>query len=244
MASFWLCRARNGNIDLLKDRTRNRQIRSVKSRSQSRRTRNGWVKSDGQRPTECGLGGAGEAKGRPKKPSGLCRPAVRRWAALRCGWAEHRPGSRVVDSSVIAAAGSVQRFGDLRAAGARSLFGAFQSGDGSLSNWLREDARGAAAAGSTRTYVRGHRQGRVRGFASLCAASASHGEASARMRQGCRTTRSGCPTGAAGVAASQGRGFGAFLVRDKLPSLEKKLSSCLGWALGPPRIADGEGLCT
>ena len=114
---------------------------------------------------------------------------------------------------------SVSRFGDPEPLGPDHSLEAFDSGVGSLNTWLREHARGAAAAGSARTYVlEDAEQGRVVGYHALCAASVSHRETSARVRRG--MPRHSIPAVLLARLAVdrsvQERGLGAFLLRDAM----------------------------
>lgn len=111
------------------------------------------------------------------------------------------------------------RFGDPELLGPDHSLEAFDSGVGSLNTWLREHARGAVTAGSARTYVlEDAEQGRVVGYHALCAASVSQREASARVRRG--MPRHSIPAVLLARLAVdrsvQGRGLGAFLLRDAM----------------------------
>jgi GNAT superfamily N-acetyltransferase len=113
----------------------------------------------------------------------------------------------------------VPRFGDPEPLGPDHSLEAFDSGVGSLNTWLREHARGAATAGSARTYVlEDAEQGRVVSYHALCAASVSHRETSARVRRG--MPRHSIPAVLLARLAVdrsvQGRGLGAFLLRDAM----------------------------
>jgi GNAT superfamily N-acetyltransferase len=113
----------------------------------------------------------------------------------------------------------VPRFGDPELLGPDHSLGDFDCGVGSLSSWLREHARAAAAAGSARTYVlEDAEQGRVVGYHALCAASISQREASARVQRG--MPRHSIPAVLLARLAVdrsvQGRGLGAFLLRDAI----------------------------
>ncbi len=111
------------------------------------------------------------------------------------------------------------RFGDPELLGPEHSLGDFECGIASLSSWLREHARSAAAAGSARTYVlEDAEQGRVVGYHALCSASVSQREASARVRRG--MPRHSIPAVLLARLAVdrsvQGRGLGAFLLRDAI----------------------------
>jgi GNAT superfamily N-acetyltransferase len=113
----------------------------------------------------------------------------------------------------------VPRFGDPEPLGPDHSLGDFDCGVGSLSTWLREHARIAAAAGSARTYVlEDAEQGRVVGYHALCAASVSQREASPRARRG--MPRHPIPAvllARLSVDTSvQGHDLGAFLLRDAM----------------------------
>lgn len=111
------------------------------------------------------------------------------------------------------------RFADPELLGPDHSLEAFDCGVGSLSSWLREHARAAAGAGSARTYVLGDtEQGRVVGFHALCAASVSRQEATERALRG--MPRHPIPAVLLARLAVdrsvQGRGLGAFLLRDAM----------------------------
>ena len=111
------------------------------------------------------------------------------------------------------------RFGDPEPLGPDHPLGGFDCGVDSLNTWLPKHARGAAASGSARTYViEDAEQSRVVGYHALCAASVSQREASARAGRG----MPGHPIPAVLLArlavdrSVQGRGVGAFLLRDAM----------------------------
>jgi len=113
----------------------------------------------------------------------------------------------------------VPRFGDPEPLGPDHSLGDFDCGVGSLSTWLREHARTAAAAGSARTYVLDDsEQGLVVGYHALCAGSVSRRDASARARRG--MPRHPIPAillaRLAVDKSVQGHGLGAFLLRDSM----------------------------
>jgi GNAT superfamily N-acetyltransferase len=113
----------------------------------------------------------------------------------------------------------VPRFGDPEPLGADHVLGGFDCGVESLSAWLPKHARAAAAAGSARTYaIEDGEQGRVVGYHALCAASVSRREASPRAGKG--MPRHPIPAVLLARLAVdrsvQGRGLGAFLLRDAM----------------------------
>ena len=95
----------------------------------------------------------------------------------------------------------------------------FDCGVGSLDIWLVKHARAAAGAGSARTYVvLDSEQDRVVGYHALSLASIEHGDATDRARSGMPKH----PIPAMLLArlavdrAVQGRGIGAFLLKDAM----------------------------
>lgn len=95
----------------------------------------------------------------------------------------------------------------------------FECGVGSLDTWLVKHARAAVGAGSARTYVVvDSEQERVVGYHALAVASIEHGEATARARRG--MSKSPIPAMLLARLAVdktvQGRGIGAFLLRDAM----------------------------
>jgi GNAT superfamily N-acetyltransferase len=111
------------------------------------------------------------------------------------------------------------RFGDPELLGADHSLGGFDCGVDSLNTWLPKHARAATASGSARVYVIDDaQQSRVVGYHALCAASVSHGEASARTRRG--LPRHPIPAVLLARLAVdrsvQGHGLGAFLLRDAM----------------------------
>jgi len=111
----------------------------------------------------------------------------------------------------------VPRFGDPEPLGADHALAGFDCGVESLSAWLPKHARAAAASGSARTYViEDGEQGRVVGYHALCAASISRRDASPRAGKG--MPRHPIPAVLLARLAVdesvQGRGLGAFLLRD------------------------------
>lgn len=111
------------------------------------------------------------------------------------------------------------RFGDPEPLGPDHSLADFDCGTGSLNEWLRKHARTAAASGSARAYVVDDtEQGRVVGYHALCAASVSRREASARAIRG--MPRHPIPAVLLARLAVdrsvQGRGLGAFLLRDAM----------------------------
>ena len=90
---------------------------------------------------------------------------------------------------------------------------------GSLDIWLVKHARAAVGAGSARTYVViDSEQQRVVGYHALTVASIAHSEASERARKG--MPRNPIPAMLLARLAVdqtvQGRGIGAFLLRDAM----------------------------
>jgi GNAT superfamily N-acetyltransferase len=113
----------------------------------------------------------------------------------------------------------VSRFSDPEPLGPDHPLGGFDCGVDSLNTWLPKHARAAAASGSARTYVvEDAEQSRVVGYHALCAASASRREASPRARRG--MPRHPIPAVLLARLAVdrgvQGRGLGAFLLRDAM----------------------------
>lgn len=109
------------------------------------------------------------------------------------------------------------RFGDPEPLGSDHVLGGFDCGVESLSGWLPKHARAAAGSGSARTYViEDAKQGRVVGYHALCAASVRRQEASPRAGRG--MPRHPIPAVLLARLAVdrsvQGRGLGAFLLRD------------------------------
>lgn len=96
----------------------------------------------------------------------------------------------------------------------------FASGVSSLDGWLRRHALQSAATGSARTFVvtDAEQGGRVVGYHALAAASVSHGAATARVAKG--MPRHPIPAvllaRLAVDASAQGRGLGAWLLRDAM----------------------------
>jgi len=109
------------------------------------------------------------------------------------------------------------RFGDPEPLAAHHVLDGFASGVESLDRWLVEQARQAAAGHSARTYVVSDgEQARVVGFHALAAASVAPADATSRARKG----QPRHPVPAVLLArlavdvSVQGRGLGAFLLRD------------------------------
>jgi len=95
----------------------------------------------------------------------------------------------------------------------------FDSGVGSLDIWLVKHARAAVGAGSARTYVViDSEQERVVGYHALSVASIEHREATGRARKG--MPRNPIPAmllaRLAVDKAVQGKGIGAFLLKDAM----------------------------
>ncbi len=111
------------------------------------------------------------------------------------------------------------RFGDPEPLGPDHSLAGFDCGVDSLNTWLPKHARAASASGSARTYViEDAEQNRVVGCHALCAASVSRREASPRARKG--MPRHPIPAVLLARLAVdrsvQGRGLGAFLLRDAM----------------------------
>lgn len=95
----------------------------------------------------------------------------------------------------------------------------FDCGVGSLDIWLVKHARAAAGAGSARTYViLDAEQDRVVGYHALSLASIEHDEATERARSGMpKHPIPGMLLARLAVdKAAQGKGIGAFLLRDAM----------------------------
>jgi GNAT superfamily N-acetyltransferase len=113
----------------------------------------------------------------------------------------------------------VPRFSDPEPLGPDHSLDGFDCGVGSLDNWLLEHARSAAGAGSARAYViEDAEQGRVVAYHALSAASVSRRQATARAARG--MPRHPIPAVLLARLAVdrtvQGRGLGAFLLRDAM----------------------------
>jgi GNAT superfamily N-acetyltransferase len=113
----------------------------------------------------------------------------------------------------------VPRFGDPELLRPEHVLAGFRSGEASLDTWLRDRARAAAGAGSARTYVVvDAEQERVVGYHALTVASVEHRQATTRARKG--MPRHPIPVvllaRLAVDASVQGRGIGAFLLRDAM----------------------------
>jgi GNAT superfamily N-acetyltransferase len=113
----------------------------------------------------------------------------------------------------------VPRFSDPEPLWAGHVIAGFRSDEASLDAWLRDRARGAAAAGSARTYVVvDGKQQRVVGYHALTVASVEHAAATPRARKG----MPGHPIPVVLLArlavdeSVQGRGIGSFLLRDAM----------------------------
>jgi GNAT superfamily N-acetyltransferase len=113
----------------------------------------------------------------------------------------------------------VPRFLDPQPLDGEHRVNGFDCGVGSLDIWLVKHARPAAGAGSARTYVvLDSEQDRVVGYHALSLASIEHGDATDRARSGMPKH----PIPAMLLArlavdrAVQGRGIGAFLLRDAM----------------------------
>ncbi|HWO16723.1 MAG TPA: GNAT family N-acetyltransferase [Solirubrobacterales bacterium] len=111
------------------------------------------------------------------------------------------------------------RFLDPEPLGNEHRINGFDCGVGSLDVWLVKHARAAAGAGSARTYVViDEEQDRVVGYHALSVASIKHAETIERARKGMPKH----PIPAMLLArlavdkTVQGRGIGAFLLRDAM----------------------------
>ncbi|HEX8689584.1 MAG TPA: GNAT family N-acetyltransferase [Solirubrobacterales bacterium] len=111
------------------------------------------------------------------------------------------------------------RFLDPQPLGSEHRINGFDCGVGSLNIWLVKHARAAAGAGSARTYVVvDTEQDRVVGYHALSLASIEHADATERGRKG--MPRHPIPAmllaRLAVDKAAQGKGIGAFLLRDAM----------------------------
>lgn len=111
------------------------------------------------------------------------------------------------------------RFLDPQPLGSEHRINGFDCGVGSLDIWLVKHARAAAGAGSARTYVVvDAEQDRVVGYHALSLASIERDDASDRVRSG--MPRHPIPAMLLARLAVdrtvQGRGIGAFLLRDAM----------------------------
>lgn len=111
------------------------------------------------------------------------------------------------------------RFLDPQPLGSEHRINGFDCGVGSLGIWLVKHARAAAGAGSARTYVvMDTKQDRVVGYHALSLASIDHADAIDRGRKGMPKH----PIPAMLLArlavdkTVQGKGIGAFLLRDAM----------------------------
>lgn len=111
------------------------------------------------------------------------------------------------------------RFLDPQPLGSEHRINGFDCGVGSLDIWLVKHARAAAGAGSARTYVvMDAEQERVVGYHALSLASIEHAGATGRARKGMPQH----PIPAMLLArlavdkTVQGKGIGAFLLRDAM----------------------------
>ena len=111
------------------------------------------------------------------------------------------------------------RFGDPEPLASHHVLEGFRSGVESLDRWLLEHARPAAAANTARTYVVTDReQERVVAFHALAAGAVELRVATARARKG-QPKRHVPAVLLARLAVDvgvQGRGLGAFLLRDAM----------------------------
>lgn len=111
------------------------------------------------------------------------------------------------------------RFSDPERLGSDHVLDGFDCGIASLDSWLVDHARSAAAAGSARTFVMTDEElGRVVGYHALTIASVRHEDAAARVAKG--MPRHEIPAvllaRLAVDSAVQGRGLGAWLLRDAM----------------------------
>jgi GNAT superfamily N-acetyltransferase len=113
----------------------------------------------------------------------------------------------------------VTRFLDPQPLSGEHRINGFECGVGSLDVWLVKHSRTAAGAGSAQTYVViDAEQGRVVGYHALTVASIEHAEATPRARK----SMPQYPIPAILLArlavdrSVQGRGIGAFLLRDAM----------------------------
>jgi GNAT superfamily N-acetyltransferase len=111
------------------------------------------------------------------------------------------------------------RFSDPEALASRHALEGFSSGEQGLDAWLAKHARSAAAVGSARTYVvTDAEQQRVVGYHALTVAEISHADATPGVARGMPRY----PIPAVLLArlavdrSVQGRGLGAFLLRDAM----------------------------
>jgi GNAT superfamily N-acetyltransferase len=113
----------------------------------------------------------------------------------------------------------VPRFSDPEPLDGDHWLSGFDSGEASLDRWLGYHARAAAAAGSARTYVvTDAKQDRIVGYHALAVASIEHEQATERVAKG--MPRHPIPVVLLARLAVdrsvQGRGLGAFLLRDAM----------------------------
>ncbi len=113
----------------------------------------------------------------------------------------------------------MRRFGDPEPLGGHHVLAGFDSGEASLDVWLLDHARSAAGAGSARTYVvTDAEQERVVGYHALTVGSIERERATERVAQG--MPRHPIPVVLLARLAVdrsvQGRGVGAFLLRDAM----------------------------
>lgn len=111
------------------------------------------------------------------------------------------------------------RFSDPVPLDRRHVLSEFTCGERSLDIWLSDHARAAAGAGSAQPYVVSDaRQGRVVGYYALTVASIEHRDATPRIARG--MPRHAIPVVLLARLAVdrsvQGRGIGAFLLRDAM----------------------------
>lgn len=113
----------------------------------------------------------------------------------------------------------MDRFSDPERLGPAHVLDGFDCGVSSLGSWLLDHARTAAASGSARTFVLTDNElGRVVGYHALTVASVSRENAAERVTKG--MPRHEIPAvllaRLAVDSAVQGRGLGAWLLRDAM----------------------------
>lgn len=113
----------------------------------------------------------------------------------------------------------MERFGDPERLTSDHVLSGFECGVSSLNLWLERHARAASGADSARTYiVNDNENDRVVGYHALALGSISHEEATERAKKG--MPRHPIPVVLLARLAVdrsvQGRGIGAFLLRDAM----------------------------
>jgi GNAT superfamily N-acetyltransferase len=125
------------------------------------------------------------------------------------------------------------RFGDPEPLASHHTLDGFDCGDTPMNRWLLEHARQSTGAGSARTYVVvDAEQERVVGYHALAAAAISPADATRRARRG--QPRHPMPAvllaRLAVDVSIQGRGVGAFLLRDAMTralSASEEIGACV-----------------